>query len=191
MKLHHSKHHQTYVNSLNAALSSQASLTAAGDIPATIYQQSLISFHGGGHINHTLFWANLSPASSPSTNESAAPNLNKALRTTYGSVENFRTKFNTVLLGIQGSGWGWLVQDVETGNLDIVTTKDQGIVPKGKKPLFGIDMWEHAYYLQYLNDKTSYINGVWNILNWKVIEERFNGDIKSVFGTLDALNASI
>lgn len=96
-----------------------------------------------------------------------------------------------MLLGLKGSGWGWLVQDVETGGLEIITSKDQDIVPAGKKPLLGIDMWEHAYYLQYLNDKGSYAKGIWKVVNWKKLEERFEGSFDAVFGQLAGLRSSI
>jgi Fe-Mn family superoxide dismutase len=95
------------------------------------------------------------------------------------------------LLGLKGSGWGWLVQDIECGNLEITTSKDQDIVPAGKKPLLGIDMWEHAYYLQYLNDKGSYAKGIWKVVNWEKVEERFGGSEEVVFGPLKGLRVSL
>jgi Fe-Mn family superoxide dismutase len=106
-------------------------------------------------------------------------------------VEAFIEKFNATLLGLKGSGWGWLVQDTDSGILEITTSKDQDIVPAGKKPLLGIDMWEHAYYLQYLNDKGSYTKGIWKVVNWKKVEERFNGNSEAVFGVLAGLRSSI
>ena len=156
MTIHHTKHHQTYINTLNNALASQAMATDKNDIVSQIHLQNTINFSAGGHINHTLFWENLVPASSPSAQTHVASKLMAAISARWGSLEKFQDKFNAVLLGLKGSGWGWLVQDTESGNLEIVTTKDQDIVPAGKKPLLGIDMWEHAYYLQYLNDKGSY-----------------------------------
>ncbi len=106
-------------------------------------------------------------------------------------MEKFQEKFNAVLLGLKGSGWGWLVQDTESGILEIVTSKDQDIVPGGKKPLLGIDMWEHAYYLQYLNDKGAYAKSIWKVVNWKKIEERFEGGPEAVWGGLAGLKSSI
>ncbi|CAL3964612.1 unnamed protein product [Diplocarpon coronariae] len=100
-------------------------------------------------------------------------------------------KFTGVLLGLKGSGWGWLVQDVETGALEITTSRDQDIVPAGKKPLLGVDMWEHAYYLQYLNDKAGYAKGVWAVINWAKLEQRFEGGVEAVFGPLAGLRSSI
>lgn len=131
------------------------------------------------------------PASSPNAQPSAAPKLSAALTARYGSVEKFQDKFNVVLLGLKGSGWGWLVQDLESGNLEITTSKDQDIVPAGKKPLLGIDMWEHAYYLQYLNDKGSYAKSIWKVVSWAKVEERFESGPDGVFGVLAGLRSSI
>ncbi|KAL2074943.1 hypothetical protein VTL71DRAFT_8723 [Oculimacula yallundae] len=175
MTLHHTKHHQTYINVLNATLASQSTASNKNDVVTQIHLQNNLNFSAGGHINHTLFWENLVPASSPSAQVSSAPKLTAALTARWGSVSAFQEKFTTVLLGLKGSGWGWLVQDTESGILEIVTSRDQDIVPAGKKPLLGVDMWEHAYYLQYLNDKAGYAKGIWNIVNWKKVEERFEG----------------
>lgn len=146
MELHHSKHHQTYVTNLNNALGSYATAVSSNDIPAQIALQPAIKFNGGGHINHSLFWANLSPASSPDADSKSAPTLVAAIEKTWGSLQDFRAAFGKTLLGLQGSGWGWLVKDGSA--LRIVTTKDQDPVVGGEVPVFGIDMWEHAYYLQ-------------------------------------------
>ncbi|PSS22545.1 hypothetical protein M430DRAFT_137899 [Amorphotheca resinae ATCC 22711] len=191
MTLHHTKHHQTYINNLNAALVSQATATSKNDIVAQLHLQNAINFSAGGHINHTLFWENLTPASSPSAQPSSAPKLVAAISARWGSLEKFQEKFNAVLLGLKGSGWGWLVQDTESSALEIITSKDQDIVPAGKKPLLGIDMWEHAYYLQYLNDKGSYAKGIWQVVNWKKVEERFLSGVDGVFGSLAGLRSSI
>jgi Fe-Mn family superoxide dismutase len=191
MTLHHTKHHQAYVNNLNATLLSLATATSKNDIVAQLNLQAAINFNAGGHINHTLFWENLVPASSPSADPSSAPKLISALSARWGSFEKFQEAFNAVLLGIKGSGWGWLVQDLESGSLEIITSKDQDIVPAGKKPLLGIDMWEHAYYLQYLNDKGAYAKGIWKVVNWKKVEARFNGGPEAVWGSLVGLKSSI
>ncbi|KAH8663416.1 superoxide dismutase [Tricladium varicosporioides] len=191
MTLHHTKHHQTYVNNLNAALASQATASSKNDIVTQIHLQVAINFNAGGHINHTLFWENLTPASSPSSQSSTAPKLVAALSSRYGSLEKFQEEFQAVLLGLKGSGWGWLVQDTKSGILDIVTSKDQDIVPAGKKPLLGIDMWEHAYYLQYLNDKGSYAKNIWKVVNWAKVEERFTGSFEGVFGPLAGLRGNL
>ncbi|KAL9086997.1 MAG: hypothetical protein Q9165_006825 [Trypethelium subeluteriae] len=132
--------YDTYVTNLNKALSLESSLTESTDIPSRIANQQAIKFNGGGHINHSLFWKSLVPASSPDADTSSAPNLAKALDAEFGGLEKFKDKFGTALLGIQGSGWGWLVKGVENGKLDIVTTKDQDPVEARYVPVFGVDM---------------------------------------------------
>ncbi|KAJ5184457.1 Manganese/iron superoxide dismutase [Penicillium cf. griseofulvum] len=140
MELHHQKHHQTYINNLNAALSAQASATALNDVPTLIALQQKLRFNGGGHINHSF----------------------------------------TELLGLQGSGWGWLVsKGGAKGRLEIVTTKDQDPVNGPDVPVFGVDMWEHAYYLQYLNNKVGYVEGIWKIINWAEAEKRYTAGVEN------------
>ncbi|KAL1643093.1 Superoxide dismutase [Mn], mitochondrial [Diplodia intermedia] len=189
MELHHSKHHQTYITNLNAALSSYSTATAAGDILTQISLQAALRFNGGGHINHSLFWENLAPANSSDIKlATAAPKLADRIKETWGGEEAFRDAFGKALLGIQGSGWGWLVKvEGEGGRLAIVTTKDQDpVVGPGEVPIFGVDMWEHAYYLQYLNGKAAYVQNIWSVLNWKTAEERFLGTRADAFKTLKA-----
>ncbi|KIW07305.1 superoxide dismutase [Mn], mitochondrial [Verruconis gallopava] len=188
MELHHSKHHQTYVTNLNNALKSLAVAQQASDITTQIQLQSALRFNGGGHINHSLFWQNLAPPGSSAANPAAAPRLSAAITQTYGDLESFRKKFNAALLSIQGSGWGWLVKfENENGRLGIVTTKDQDpVVGTGEVPVFGVDMWEHAYYLQYLNGKAAYVENVWSVINWKTAEERYVGAREDAFAVLKA-----
>jgi Fe-Mn family superoxide dismutase len=120
MELHHKNHHNTYVTSYNTAAEKYAAAEASSDIAAQIALKPLINFHGGGHLNHSLFWENLAPKSSgggdPPTGE-----LAKAIDSTYGSLDGMKGKFNAALAGIQGSGWAWLVRDNETGNIGIKT----------------------------------------------------------------------
>ena len=186
MELHHSRHHQTYITNLNAALKSQVEAIKSNDIPTQIANQQAITFHGGGHINHSLFWQNLAPLSSPEAKPSAAPKLSAAILTQWGSIEKLKAIFSTKLLAIQGSGWGWLVTDNETHRVTIVTTKDQDPVPANTTPIFGVDMWEHAYYLQYLNGKAAYVDNIWNVINWATAEERFIGGRDDAFKILKA-----
>jgi Fe-Mn family superoxide dismutase len=198
MELHHSKHHQAYVTNLNKAVETYN----ANPLQNRIAVLAALNFNGGGHINHSLFWENLSPASSPDAKPDAAPALVAELTRVWGGLDQFKTAFNAALLGITGSGWGWLVKDDVTG-LSIVTTKDQDPVTKGV-PVFGVDMWEHAYYLQarfipttlganrlltrtqYLNGKAAYVENIWNVLNWKTAEARFNGGREDAFKALKA-----
>ncbi|KAH7211666.1 Manganese/iron superoxide dismutase [Fusarium oxysporum] len=184
MELHHGKHHQAYVTNLNAALKNYATATSTNDIAGQIALQSAIKFNGGGHINHSLFWENLSPSSSADAKPESAPSLSAEISKTWGSIQAFQEAFKKTLLGLQGSGWGWLVKD--THGLRIVTTKDQDPVVGGEVPIFGVDMWEHAYYLQYLNGKAAYVDNVWNVINWKTAEARFTGTREDAFKVLRA-----
>ncbi|CAM1502735.1 Fc.00g075110.m01.CDS01 [Cosmosporella sp. VM-42] len=184
MELHHSKHHQAYVTNLNNALKSYSTATSSNDIAGQIALQGAIKFNGGGHINHSLFWENLTPASSADAKPDSAPTLMAEIAKTWGNLEDFQGAMTKTLLGLQGSGWGWLVKDSQ--GLRIVTTKDQDPVVGGEVPVFGIDMWEHAYYLQYLNGKAAYIENIWKVINWKTAEARFTGTREDAFKVLRA-----
>jgi Fe-Mn family superoxide dismutase len=186
MELHHTKHHQTYITNLNKALEISAAATVAGRLHDAAAQLPAIRFNGGGHINHALFWENLAPASSPDAQPSVAPTLRAAIDATWGSLEKFKAAFGAALLGIQGSGWGWLVKEAGTGQLRIVTLANQEAVVVGDTPLIGVDMWEHAYYLQYLNGKAAYVENIWNVINWKAAEKRFTEDREDAFKVLKA-----
>ncbi|EXJ76948.1 Fe-Mn family superoxide dismutase [Capronia epimyces CBS 606.96] len=172
MELHHSKHHQTYVNSYNEASDKFAAAEAKDDIATKIALQPLINFHGGGHLNHSLFWENLAPKNAGG-GEPPSGELAKAIDTTYGSLEELKKKFNAALAGIQGSGWAWLVKDTQTGHIGIQTYANQDPVVGRYKPLLGVDAWEHAYYLQYQNRKAEYFSAIWDVINWKAAEKRF------------------
>ncbi|MCJ1332267.1 hypothetical protein MMC10_008959 [Thelotrema lepadinum] len=172
MELHHKMHHNTYVNSYNNFSEQLASAESKGDIAAQIALQPLINFHGGGHLNHSLFWENLAPKSAGG-GEPPSGKLEEAIRTSYGSMDDFKSKFNTALAGIQGSGWAWLVKEKDTGNVMIKTYANQDPVVGQFQPLLGIDAWEHAYYLQYQNRKAEYFKAIWDVVNWKTVEKRF------------------
>ncbi|KAL0934594.1 mn superoxide dismutase [Colletotrichum truncatum] len=172
MELHHSKHHQTYVNGLNTALETVEEAKAKGDFAKAAAQAPLINFHGGGHINHSLFWENLSPANKDGGGEPTGK-LAKAITEDFGSFETLKKQINTSLAGIQGSGWAWLVKDKTTGTLGVVTRFNQDPVTGNLEPLLGIDAWEHAYYLQYQNRKAEYFDAIWNVVNWKTVASRF------------------
>ncbi|CAF9934050.1 MAG: hypothetical protein ALECFALPRED_005835 [Alectoria fallacina] len=173
MELHHSKHHQTYVNSYNSFTEQLASATSSSDPAAQIALQPLINFHGGGHINHSLFWENLAPKSSGG-GEPPSGKLGNAIDQAYGSLEKLKKVMNAKLAGIQGSGWAWLVKDTETGALQVRTYANQDPVVGQFKPVLGIDAWEHAYYLQYQNRKAEYFGAIWDVVNWKAAEKRFD-----------------
>ncbi|KAG2119401.1 manganese superoxide dismutase [Suillus clintonianus] len=167
MKLHHTKHHQTYVNGLNAAEKSYATTPSVRE---KIALQSALKFNGGGHINHSLFWKNLSPANADGGKLSDGP-LKNAIERDFGSVEEFKKKFNAATAAIQGSGWGWLGYDAATKRLEIITTANQDPL-LSHTPIIGVDIWEHAFYLQYQNVKADYLAAIWNIVNFKEAEQR-------------------
>lgn len=175
-EIHHSKHHQVYVNGYNAAIDALVVAEAKGDVKATIAIQQNIKFHGGGHANHVLFWKSLSP---PSQGGGKLPSkdspLGKQIISQYGSVENLISIVNGKLASIQGSGWAFIVQNKQNGGaLDVVTTYNQDTVLEPYVPLIAIDAWEHAYYLQYQNVKVDYFKAIWNVINWPEAEARFN-----------------
>jgi Fe-Mn family superoxide dismutase len=173
MELHHSKHHQTYVTSFNNANEQFHEAEKKNDIKAQVALQSLINFHGGGHINHSLFWENLAPKSAGGGGEPSGA-LKTAIEDSYGSFTKFQGTFNTALAGIQGSGWAWLVKDNNTGSVAIKTYANQDPVVGQFTPILGVDAWEHAYYLQYENRKAEYFKAIWDVLNWKTAEKRFS-----------------
>lgn len=172
MQLHHSKHHQTYVTGLNSALESIAKAEESKDFAKAASFAPLLNFHGGGHLNHTLFWENLAPASREGGGEPDGA-LKTAIQSDFGSFDAFRKQMNTSLAGIQGSGWAWLVKDRSSGTLGLVTRANQDPVTGQYEPLLGIDAWEHAYYLQYENRKAEYFEAIWNVINWKTVAQRF------------------
>lgn len=148
MQIHHDKHHQAYVNNLNTALVSQSKALETSNLRQLVSLQQKIKFNGGGHINHSLFWKNLTPPGSKQTKiDTVAPTLKKAIETQWGSTQNFIDEFKIGLTDLQGSGWGWLANKSIEGRLEIISTKDQDPVTDAV-PIFGVDMWEHAYYLQ-------------------------------------------
>jgi len=171
METHYTKHHQTYVNGLNDAEEKVYTTSNTADKVALL---PLLKFHGGGHVNHSLFWENLSPVSK----DGGAPptgRLASAIDEHYGGLDKFQGKMNTALAGIQGSGWAWLVKSKDTGKLEIITMPNQDPVDtKAYVPLLGIDAWEHAYYLQYKNVKADYFKAIWNVINWKAAEQRYS-----------------
>lgn len=174
-EVHYTKHHQTYVNSYNAAIEQVEQAKAVNDIAAQVSLTNVIKFHGGGHINHSLFWKNLAPKSAGGGEPpSASSALGKAITENYGSLDNLITNVNGKLAGIQGSGWAWIVKSKDTGALDVITKPNQDIVDGNHIPIVGIDAWEHAYYLQYKNVKVDYFKAIWNIINWQEAEKRFS-----------------
>jgi len=171
MELHHKKHHQTYVNALNAA---EAAYTKAATPKERIALQAALKFNGGGHINHSLFWKNLAPSATVGKGHGGTLKdgpLKKAIIDAFGSLENLTKEFNTTTAGIQGSGWGWLGLNPSTKRLEVVTTANQDPL-LSHVPIIGVDIWEHAFYLQYLNVKADYLNAIWHVINFEEAEQR-------------------
>ncbi|KIO06072.1 hypothetical protein M404DRAFT_492515 [Pisolithus tinctorius Marx 270] len=172
MTLHHTKHHQTYVNALNAA---EAAYIKASTPKERIALQAALRFNGGGHINHSLFWTNLAPSHTEGKGVGGVLRdgpLKDAIISTFGSVETLKTEFNTTTAAIQGSGWGWLGLNPSSKRLEIVTTTNQDPL-LSHVPIIGVDIWEHAFYLQYLNVKADYLKAIWNVINFEEAERRY------------------
>jgi len=172
MELHHKKHHQTYVTALNAAEQAYAKTTTPKE---RIALQAALKFNGGGHINHSLFWKNLAPSASERKGHGGALHdgpLKKAIVERWGSLDTFTKEFNTTTAGIQGSGWGWLGVDPSSKKLEIVTTPNQDPL-LSHVPVIGVDVWEHAFYLQYLNVKADYLKAIWQVVDFKEAESRY------------------
>ncbi|KAG8899471.1 hypothetical protein FRB99_006698 [Tulasnella sp. 403] len=173
MTLHHQKHHQAYVNGLNDAEKKYAETTSVAE---QITLQTALKFNGGGHINHSLFWSNLAP-SSAGGGALKEGNLKDAIVRDFGSVEKFKESMNAKTAAIQGSGWGWLGFNKTTRKLEIVTTPNQDPL-LSHVPIIGIDIWEHAFYLQYKNVKADYLKAIWNVINFEEAESRFAQALK-------------
>lgn len=176
MKLHHSKHHQAYVNNLNIAEEKLAEAVAKGCAKTQVALLPGIKFNGGGHINHSIFWQNLSPNKSEPTGD-----LLNAINTSFGSVDAMKASVSTAAVAVQGSGWAWLAYNPKSKLLEVAACPNQDPLQPttGLVPLFGIDVWEHAYYLQYKNARPDYVKAIWEVANWKDVAERLANAKKS------------
>ena len=169
MELHHSKHHKTYVDGANTALEKLEEARSKGDFANVNKLEKDLAFHLGGHVNHSVFWKNMTP------NGGGRPEgeLASALDEFFGSFEGFQKHFNENAKAIQGSGWSVLAWDALGKRLNVLQLFDQqGNVPLGQTPLLQLDMWEHAYYLQYKNVKADYVEAWWNVVHWADVTER-------------------
>ncbi|WP_150462606.1 superoxide dismutase [Nesterenkonia ebinurensis] len=170
MELHHSKHHNTYVGGANTALEKLAEAREKGDYASTPLLLKNLQFNLGGHTNHSIFWKNLTP------NGQGRPEgeLAAAIDEYFAGFEKFRDQFTQAALTIQGSGWAILAYEPVGGNLVIEQFYDQqNGVPVATTPLLMLDMWEHAFYLDYQNVKPDYVKAFWNIVNWEDVAARF------------------
>lgn len=170
MELHHSKHHAAYVAGANTALDKLAEARETGNFAAVNKLEKDLAFHLGGHINHSVFWKNMSPEGGGRPEGEVAAAIDEF----FGSFDGFQAQFNEVANGIQGSGWSMLVWDTLGQRLNINQLFDQqGNLPVGQLPVLQLDMWEHAFYLQYKNVKGDYVKAWWNVVNWADVADRF------------------
>ncbi len=175
MKLHHQKHHQSYVDKLNTALTPYPKLQemkiedlvkSIDDIPSEI--QTAVRNHGGGHYNHSLFWKCMSPSGGGTPEGELLSDLVEK----YGSFDVFKEEFTSKALTLFGSGWVWLQPDME---ITTSPNQDNPLMFGQSAPILGLDVWEHAYYLDYKNKRDDYISNWWNIVDWKSVEKRYSG----------------
>jgi len=176
MEIHHTKHHKAYLDKLNAALdgapafqgiSVEGLLRAWDALPASL--QGPIRNHGGGYLNHALFWETLKPGGSSEPTGALA----EAIQARFGSFDAFKSEFEQAAANQFGSGWGWLVVDA-FGTLQVTATANQDSpLMAGSTPILGVDVWEHAYYLHYQNRRPDYLKAFWNVVNWDVVGEKF------------------
>ena len=171
MELHHSKHHATYVKGLNTTLEKLAEAREDGSIADKVAGLSkTLAFHLGGHTNHSIFWKNLSP----NGGDKPEGELAAAIDDQFGSFDKFHAHFSAAAVTLQGSGWAILAYDAVIGQLVILQLTDQsGNIPPSQVPIVLLDMWEHAFYLDYQNVKPDYVKAWWNIVNWADAAERF------------------
>lgn len=176
MEIHHSKHHQAYVTGLNKALAELAKARAASDFALVKHWSREVGFHGGGHVNHCLFWHTMAAprdAGGTGGGEPTGP-LASALTRDFGSVEAFRKHFEAAAIAVEASGWAWLVLDPVSGRLLVQQMeKQQNLLVTGAVPLLGVDVWEHAYYLRYQNKRADYVKAWWNVVNWPAVAALF------------------
>ena len=175
MEIHHGKHHQTYVNNLNAAIEKAPELAKkslddlmrnVSTLPEAV--RTPIRNNGGGHWNHSMFWQIMAPKAGGEP----GGKLGQAIKSTFGDFAKFREQFSAAGVGRFGSGWAWLINT--GGKLSITSTPNQdNPLMEGQRAILGLDVWEHAYYLKYQNRRPDYIQAWWNVVNWSEIEKRF------------------
>ncbi len=171
MMLHHTKHHQAYVNGLNNAEQKLREARESGDFSMVKHWERELAFHGSGHFLHCIFWKNMKPGA-PS--QPQHPDFLTAINSKFGSFENMMKHFVSASIAVEGSGWGLLVYNRTTNSLEVLTAeKHQNLGQWVVTPLLVIDVWEHAYYLKYRNDRAQYVNAWLNVINWDDVQDRF------------------
>ncbi len=181
-QLHHDKHHQAYVDNLNKALEKypdwqnktiEEIITSLDRVPEDV--RTIVRNNGGGHFNHSMFWENMSPKKG--TGQAPSGTLLDKLQHTFGDVKTFQEQFGQSAVKVFGSGWEWLVFD--KGEVKLMSTPNQDSpLTQGLTPLLGLDVWEHAYYLQYYNKRPDYVAAWWNIVNWDDVARRLDMAMK-------------
>ncbi|MBT2498374.1 superoxide dismutase [Agromyces sp. ISL-38] len=179
MELHHSKHHQAYVTGANTALEQLAVARESGDLANVNKLEKDLAFNLGGHVNHSVFWQNMSPDGGGSPEGELAAAIDDG----FGSFDAFRAHFTATALGVQGSGWAVLAWD-DLGARPVIFQlfDQQGNAPLGVTPLLQLDVWEHAYYLDYRNVRTDYVKAFWEIVNWADVQARFTAARSAMSG---------
>lgn len=181
MELHHSKHHKAYVDGANNALAGLEEARETGNFANVNRLEKDLAFHLGGHINHSIFWTNLAPKSGGVPEGELAAAIDEF----FGSFEKFQAHFTAASMGIQGSGWGVVSWDPVGKQLIIQQLFDQqGNTAQGTIPVLQLDMWEHAFYLDYQNVKADYVKAFWNIVNWANVAQRFEAARTGASATL-------
>lgn len=170
MRLHHTKHHQSYVDGLNKAEKKLKEARESGDFSLVKHWSRELAFHGSGHYLHTIFWNNMTPRGGGKPSGRLMQEINKY----FGSFEAFKKHFSEAAKAVEGVGWSILVWSPRARHLEILQSERHMLLTQWDTiPLLALDVWEHAYYLQYKNDRGEYVNNWWNIVNWKNVEERF------------------
>ena len=182
-EIHHSKHHATYVKGLNDAIAKLEDARANDDHAAIFLNEKNLAFHLGGHVNHSIWWKNLSP----NGGDKPTGDLAAAIDGAFGSFDKFRAQFSAVANGIQGSGWAVLAYDSLGDKLLTFQVYDhQTNFPLGVVPILLLDMWEHAFYLDYKNVKADYTKAFWNVVNWEEVQTRYAAAISQAKGLISA-----
>ncbi len=177
MRLHHDKHHLAYVNGLNAALEKLEAARASGDFALTKHWSREAAFHGSGHLLHTIFWPNMAPAGNGGGGEPSGE-LAAQVAKDFGSFAAFKAHFSAAANQAEGSGWALLVWEPVAGQLEVLQSeKHQNLTQWGVRPLLVLDVWEHAYYLKYQNNRAAYVEAWWNVVNWSDVAERFKATV--------------
>lgn len=181
MELHHGKHHHAYVTGINTAVEQLAEAREKEAFGSLSTLEKNLAFHLGGHVNHSVFWPNMSPDGG----DKPTGELAQAIDEHFGGFDSFRAHFEANALGVQGSGWSVLTWDTLAQRPYIVQHFDhQGNVPICMVPLLMLDMWEHTYYLQYRNDKATFVRQWWNVVNWADVQRRFEAAVAQTPGLI-------